>query len=174
MPIPCQDVCKFRSMLMTRLVEEQTKTAKPMKVVGIYLAWRGLTSNVEPFKHFFTYWPRRNTARHVGLSGMYSAIARIENAAQSHRSKYIIVFAGHSFGARVLENAAESKDKHHPGFMTAYRTLVKQQAEQPRGQLVPQFARNPELPADLIFFVNAATSSTSTRATQGHKGYLQD
>ncbi len=156
---PNQDVAKFTSMLMTRLAEEQLTTQKPMKVIGIYLAWRGLASNIEPFKHFFTYWPRRNVARHVGLTGIREAISEIEDAAKPHRKQYVIVFAGHSFGARVLENAAESKDTNNPGFMREYRQKVQKR------KLGPLFATNPTLPADLILFVNAATSSTVTRAT---------
>jgi hypothetical protein len=49
-PGSCQDVCKFRDTLLVTLADEQAESGKPLKVVGIYLAWRGLTFTVEPFK----------------------------------------------------------------------------------------------------------------------------
>ncbi len=165
-PGSCQDVCKFRDTLLARLADEQHKAAKPMKVVGIYLAWHGLSFTVEPFKHFFSYWPRRGAARHVGQTGMYNALQRIENdAIKLHRSRYIVVLAGHSFGARVLETAADTKDKQHTGLMLEYREMVQQKATQKA--MVPlealKLAVNRNLPADLIVYLNAATASTVTR-----------
>ncbi|RXH55607.1 hypothetical protein GRAN_2464 [Granulicella sibirica] len=168
-PGDCQDVCHFRDTLLTRLADEQGAAARPLKVVGIYLAWRGLTFTVEPFKHVFSYWPRRGVARHVGQTGMYQALTEIEAAAKPQRDQYVLVVAGHSFGARVLENAAETKDSKHTGFMRVYRTNVQRYAQMRRSQSMTAQAEaltlNSDLPVDLIFYVNAATASTVSRET---------
>jgi hypothetical protein len=168
-PGSCDDVCRFRDTLLARLADSQASNGKPLKVVGIYRAWRGLTFTVEPFKHVISYWPRRGVARHVGQTGMFDAVNQIEKVVGESRKNYLVVFTGHSFGARVLENAAETRDKRHVGFMAEYRNKQKTMA-QIHGKFaapMPQeeFALNPGLPADLIVYVNAATASTVTRKT---------
>jgi hypothetical protein len=167
------DVCKFRDQLLTRLADSQEEIrkrgGKPLEIVGIYLAWRGESFTKEPFKHFFSYWPRRNVAHRIGQTGMYKTINEIEATIRPARQRYVVVFVGHSFGARVLENAAETQDRHHTGFMLAYRSQIKQLAAKRQASLTSQteemHALNQGLPADLIFYVNAATSSTVTRET---------
>jgi len=166
----CQDVCRFRDKLLTHLADTQAEAGgRPLKVVGIYLAWRGLTFTVEPFKHIVSYWPRRGVARHVGQTGMFQALTQIEKVVGEKRQSYVLVLAGHSFGARVLENAADTRDRQHTGFMLTYRSEVTQlSAQQPMslGLLSEQKrALNTDLPADLVFYVNAATASTVTRKT---------
>jgi hypothetical protein len=169
-PGTCQDVCLFRDTLLTRLADEQANPGgKPLKVVGIYLAWRGLTFTIEPFKHIVSYWPRRAVARHVGQTGMFQALSQIESVIGERRQNYVLVLAGHSFGARVLENAADTFDQHHTGFMLANRNAAKSMSAQQVTSLTaePENTRllNPDLPADLIIYVNAATASTVTRKT---------
>ena len=169
-PGSCQDVCKFRDTLLVTLADEQAESGKPLKVVGIYLAWRGLSFTVEPFKHIVSYWPRRGVARHVGQTGMYDALTQIEHVIAEKRQNYVLVLAGHSFGARVLENAADTSDRRHIGFMLDYMAKERTLANQQQIKSVDAFseesrALNTNLPADLIFYVNAATASTVTRRT---------
>lgn len=168
-PGSCQDVCLFRDTLLTHLADSQGQDGSPLKVVGIYLGWRGLTFTVEPFKHIVSYWPRRGVARHVGQTGMFNALTQIESVVGESRKNYVLVFAGHSFGARVLENAAETRDKKHVGFMLNYRNQLKNMAQNRLKSVEPlaeqALATNPSLPADLFFYVNAATASTVTRKT---------
>lgn len=123
---PCQDVCRFRDILLPRLADTQAASGHPLKVVGVYLGWRGLTFTKEPFKHGITYWHRRGIARHEGETGMYDAISAIEQAVHPYRKNYVLVLAGHSFGSRVLENAVDTK--HHDGrqgLMLQYREQRK-------------------------------------------------
>lgn len=168
-PGSCHDVCQFRDTLLARLADSQAQDGSPLKVVGVYLAWRGLTFTVEPFKHIVSYWPRRGVARHVGQTGMFSALTQIEEVVGESRQNYVLVFAGHSFGARVLENAAETRDKKHVGFMLNYRDQLKSMVytqQSSVGPLAEQLvATNPKLPADLFLYVNAATASTVARKT---------
>ena len=160
---PCGDVPKFRDTLLARLAEN----FPTFNVMGVYLAWRGLTFTVEPFKHVISYWPRRAVARHVGQTGMYKALIDLKTVVASNRQQYFFVLAGHSFGARVLENAADAFKGGTRGFMTEYRERLKTHSASDRAVFQTQEERSlhTELPADLIFYVNAATSSAITRRT---------
>lgn len=79
------DVSKFRDILLAHLADTY-----PSRVLGIYLAWRGLTFTVEPFKHIVSYWPRRSVARHEGQTGMYDAVSKIIEVVNKggHRKDY--------------------------------------------------------------------------------------
>jgi hypothetical protein len=141
-----------------------TPTGAAPPVVGIYLAWRGLTFTVEPFKHIISYWPRRQTARSIGKEGMFQALKQITSRIGEDREHYMFICVGHSFGARVLESAADAVKPGHPeraGFMSEYRQRLKGQAQ----ELSNRATSNELPPADLIFYVNAATSSAVTRRT---------
>ncbi len=142
-----------------------TPAGKAPPVVGIYLAWRGLTFTFEPFKHVISYWPRRQVARSIGGEGMFQALQQITQRVGQKREQTMFVCMGHSFGARVLEAAAETFDPRHPertGFMREFRSQVKTRAANPANR-AEESSRLP--PADLIFYVNAATSSAVTRST---------
>jgi pimeloyl-ACP methyl ester carboxylesterase len=169
----CQDVCKFRDTLLARLADSAAEAGgKPLKVVGIYMAWRGRMYTREPFNHIYSYYTRRRMAMMIGRSGMYSALSEIENAVGEKRENYVLVLAGHSMGARVLEFAAED-NKQHEGFMLKYRNQMRKMAlELPvpihlKPESRPEQAQkmNLALPADLFLYINAATASTITRHT---------
>jgi hypothetical protein len=168
-PGTCQDVCKFRDILLARLADSQAEAGgKPLKVVGIYLAWRGRMFTHDPFNHIYSYYTRRRRALLIGQTGMYSALTEIENVVGEKRENYVLVLAGHSLGARVLEYAAESH-KLHEGFMLSYRNIIRKMAlEMPASmhmQAEMKQKMNTILPADLLLYVNAATASTVTRRT---------
>jgi len=158
------DVAKFRDILLAHLADTY-----PSRVLGIYLAWRGLTFTVEPFKHIVSYWPRRSVARHEGQTGMYDAVSKILAVINKdgHRKDYFLVFAGHSFGARVLENAADAVGKNHYGFMAKYRMQESATFSSTRNNLMSEEDRivTEPPPADLFLYINAASSSAVTRRT---------
>ena len=140
-----------------------TPAGKAAPVVGIYLAWRGLTFTVEPFKHVISYWPRRQAARSIGKEGMFDALKQITAQIGEDREHYMFICVGHSFGARVLENAADAFKPGHPernGFMSEYRRKLEVDPSRLKAA-----TENELPPADLIFYVNAATSSAVTRRT---------
>jgi len=163
------DVAKFRTCGVARLAATPGVVGS-RPVVGIYLAWRGLSSNVEPIKHLFSYWPRRNKARFVGRKGMFRALDDIVKKVAEHRADYTLVLVGHSFGSRALEYAAEAVDpgQSHCGFMELFRERALG-AIDPR--CAPAAARTapPEPgakpPVDLFVYVNAATSHRMTYKT---------
>ena len=106
----------------------------------------------------------------MGQTGMYDALTQIERVIAEKRQNYVLVLAGHSFGARVLENAADTSDRRHVGFMLNYMTQARTLANQQQimsmdASSEESRALNTNLPADLIFYVNAATASTVTRRT---------
>jgi hypothetical protein len=167
------DVAKFREMV-SGLADDYPLGlhGKAPQVVGIYLAWRGLTFTVEPFKHIVSYWLRRQTAKHVGRTGMYQAIESIKSAVNSDprvRRNSFLIFVGHSFGARVLENAIEGLDANGKprGFMSVYFDQMHKAAQGARENQAKDSSEEahatPDIPADLIVYVNAATSAAKTQ-----------
>lgn len=160
------DVKKFR-VLMSKLADDypEGKRGEAPQVVGIYLAWRGLTFTVEPFKHIISYWPRRKVAKEVGTTGIHNAICDIEGAIKGNRLNTFLLLAGHSFGARVLENAIELNDPSGqcPTMYGVFENLKAEALASKNGSQEKLF-RLPYLPADLVVYVNAATSSTKTRS----------
>lgn len=161
------DVAKFQKEV-DRLshILKQPGAAKAPPMVGIYLAWRGLTLTIEPFKTI-SYWPRRAVARHVGQKGMYDAVGQIVDRVGKERSRTTLIFVGHSFGARVLENAADAAGKNgkKPGFMRQHLELMRQRQIALRTNQTEPLKAPPLPPADMIIYVNAATASTVTRQT---------
>ncbi|WP_239491444.1 hypothetical protein [Luteitalea sp. TBR-22] len=161
------DVAKFRTCGVARLAASAGGSGS-RPVVGIYLAWRGLSSTVEPMKHLISYWPRRNKARTVGRQGMFTALDRIVKKVAEHRDDYVLVMVGHSFGARVLEYAAEAvdHDRRHCGFMERFRERMTglPNPECLAAAAAPTPATtDPVLPpVDLFAYVNAATSHRMT------------
>lgn len=161
-----EDVTKFRKEVdRISLILPQAGSGRKPPLVGIYLAWRGLTLTVEPFKTL-SYWDRRGVARHVGQTGAYDATARIVDEVKAAREQTTLIFMGHSFGARVLENTADAAGQR-PGFMTAH-LLDMQRRLAARTQPRPSEAlseKPPRPPADMIIYVNAASSSAVARHT---------
>ena len=154
------DVAKFRNCGLKVIAESSTPTAPgaPPRVVGIYLAWHGTDFGWPPFYYVPSYPFRRHYARKVGEEGMARALRAIFAVIQEDRDSYFVLAMGHSFGARVLETAAEVVKPGHPqaGIIRKLRS-----AEEP---LVSK-ALVPRLPVDLIFYVNAATSNSVSRKT---------
>jgi hypothetical protein len=166
------DVVKFRGF-MSRLADDYpvSPSGKQPQVVGVYLAWRGLTFTVEPFKHIVSYWPRRQVAKDVGRTGIYDGINQIGtavNADQEGRKNTFFILAGHSFGARVLENAIDGLDRNKKprGMLSTYFDSIHHAALQARDHKSALSEKElhalPNMPADLVVYVNAATSSAKS------------
>jgi len=155
-----KDVEKFKRALDALATEfsHAGEEGKLPPLVGIYVGWRGGTINAEPGKTL-SYWFRRPVARRVGRKGLFDSMTRIIDTAKpvgETATKLIVV--GHSFGARVLENAVDEVDARNQqeGRMLAWQRALP---EQPTG------ARAQEPPVDLIVFVNAATQSSISEKT---------
>jgi hypothetical protein len=157
MPPTRKDVEKFKTALdrIATMASRVRTDGKRPPLVGVYIAWRGLTATVEPVKTL-SMWPRRAVARRVGRHDSFDTVDAIIRAAKplpSDRTRLILL--GHSFGARVLENAVDGVDAQNgrTGAMLAWQQAV--------GASVGAVAPTP--PVDLIGFINAATQSTITR-----------
>lgn len=72
------------------------------RVIGVFLGWRGATSNV-PLQEQFTFWDRLRTGERVASVHMQEALLRIMEATKAHPgSKCFIV--GHSMGGMIIGN----------------------------------------------------------------------
>jgi hypothetical protein len=160
------DVTKFRKEVdRVSLFLPRSGTGGKPPLIGIYLAWRGLTLTVGPLKTL-SYWDRRGVARHVGQTGVYDATARIVDEVKAARERTTLIFIGHSFGVRVLENTADAAGQR-PGFMTGHLAdMQRRLAARAQPRLNDALSEKPPLPpADMIIYVNAASSSAVARHT---------
>ena len=114
----------------------------PRTYIGVYMAWRGqvLAGDV-----FATFWNRRDAAARIAGPAFSEAIYRIISATKQDSPNSKVVVVGHSFGARILENAISD----------AFVSLVL-----PNPNLgSSEQTTNPISPADLIVYVNSANDS---------------
>jgi hypothetical protein len=109
-----KDVEKFQSALLElgyRAGQAAREANAPtVPIVGIYMAWRGKTLMGPNWVTFASLWSRRNTANRIGdgpdLPVILDRVIDLTNAGNDN-SRVLLI--GHSFGARVLEHAIESK-----------------------------------------------------------------
>jgi len=115
------DVREFRSQLAAAAAVEAAKPpGQGLRVVGIFVGWRGLSAMVEPFLEL-SFWARKSAALHVALGSARELFARL----RSFRCRYAsssasgdcdlssgpgvrsvrMVMIGHSFGGLILYNA---------------------------------------------------------------------
>lgn len=152
------DVAKFRNCGLKVIADSNPDSSgAPPRVVGIYLAWHGTDFGWPPFSYVPSYPIRRYFARSVGLTGMAEALQGIFSVIQESRESYFVIAMGHSFGARVLEAADEFKDTKHPERYPNAGIIEKVRSQTPSHAY--DKTKNDRLPVDLIFYVNAATSS---------------
>jgi pimeloyl-ACP methyl ester carboxylesterase len=144
-----KDVEKFQAAML-ELGYRAEKAAEatgagPVPIVGIYLAWRGKTLMGPSWFTFASLWSRRNTANNIGdgpdLGVILNRIIEQTNAGND-RSRVLLI--GHSFGARVLEHAIESKK------VELYQTGTEPGVAKPR--------------VDLVLYVNSANDSRLSMA----------
>ncbi len=70
------------------------------RVVGVFLGWRGGTSNI-PLQEQLTFWDRRRTGERIASIHMHEALLRIMQATKEHAgSKCFVV--GHSMGGMII------------------------------------------------------------------------
>lgn len=105
------DVKGFRKLLQAAALTEQ-----PRRVIGIYVAWRGLSAMVEPFLEL-SFWERKATALHVAQGSVRALLSRLRGfqrgincwassdcvVDEPRPVRFIMI--GHSFGGLILFNA---------------------------------------------------------------------
>ena len=100
---------KFQEMLK-EIAETDRKVCKDAgcegrKVVGVYLAWRGMSAKLEPFKSM-SFWNRKRVAERVGQNGVTEVLADLaEIRTGKPQSKVILI--GHSFGGALIYSATQ-------------------------------------------------------------------
>ena len=150
-----KDVEKFQGALFELGSRAQAAAGGDLNntvpIVGIYIAWRGKTLMGPDWFTFASLWSRRNTANNIGdgrdLGPTIQGIIDLTNQGNDN-SRVLLV--GHSFGARVLEHAIESKK------VTLFDGVPAAGPVRPR--------------VDLVLYVNSANDS---RLTMGHIQALQ-
>ncbi|HEX6640069.1 MAG TPA: hypothetical protein VF215_03100, partial [Thermoanaerobaculia bacterium] len=117
----------------------------PVPVVGVYIGWRGKTLRGPNWFDFVSLWGRRNTANRVGsgadLAVMLNRIIETTNGGDGGSR---VLMIGHSFGARVLEHAIETKK------VTLYDPVRGSGVVRPR--------------VDLVLYVNSANDARLSMA----------
>jgi hypothetical protein len=129
------------------LATERSKAPGPVRghvVVGIYFGWYG--ANVSPFwpvAQQMTVYSRGGEADHVAEEGDFSEdlkrLSAIAHPIPKPAKEPMFVLVGHSFGARLLEQAIERPMKER----------IEQQLKAADPGMVPTFA-------DLVLYVNSA------------------
>lgn len=103
------NVICFQRLLERFAIMEREIAARPKQIVGVYIGWRGLSANVQPFE-ILSFWDRKNTAQRVGLGGVTEFLNRL-NGFRKHKNrgrdneKTQLIVAGHSFGGKVIYSA---------------------------------------------------------------------
>jgi hypothetical protein len=77
----------------------------PKRIVAVYVGWRGLSENVQPFE-FLSFWARNNVARRIASGDFIELLTRTElfvrraNAADPDRARLSVL--GHSLGGTMV------------------------------------------------------------------------
>ncbi len=120
------DVKAFRDALQSAALVEQVSQV-PHKVIGIYVAWRGLSSTVEPFLEL-SFWERKATALYVAQGSARGLLTRLRGFQRGincpppsdctggeprlqpgRRPTVRFIMIGHSFGGLILFNAISAE-----------------------------------------------------------------
>ena len=128
------DVQGFREALQAAALAEQASQV-PHRVIGIYVAWRGLSATMEPFRAL-SFWERKATALYVAQGSVRGLLTRLKGLQRGincqppsqcirgepvsgTRPKARFILIGHSFGGLILFNALSEgfieRLTHKPG-----------------------------------------------------------
>ena len=118
---PRDDNLRNFTQLLDSLRAREARATSDRRVVGLYLAWSGRRSSVGPLNNF-TFWGRKRAADRIAQSAIVTKfVGAVDNIRrQRENPNDRVVYAGHSFGARLLYNAVAQLSIHrsqlaHPG-----------------------------------------------------------
>jgi pimeloyl-ACP methyl ester carboxylesterase len=114
-----ENIATFRAALArladTELAVSSATGAKPRRVFGVYIGWRGLSVTPKVLKQF-SFWDRKNTAHEVGQGDVTEVLNRLDDLRQvkdsleeDRRSESRLVVVGHSFGGAVVFSALKQQ-----------------------------------------------------------------
>ena len=153
------DVQRFKHFLA---ILANTPKLEGIEVYGVYLGWRGeLIENpsddvvtkylVMTVPRALTFWSREATATKMGDSSAFGVtLQAIRSFAASSGKQVTTVFMGHSFGAKILEQAVT-------------QWALREFAGQIGKSSHPESERFEEPFADLVLFMNPASQSIYAR-----------
>lgn len=99
----------FQDMLVNLAKIDQEacheRSCENRKVIGVYLAWRGLSATIEPFKTL-SFWNRKSRAHRVGQDGATEVLAELAKI-KAQRENNRLIFVGHSFGGALIYSATQ-------------------------------------------------------------------
>lgn len=114
------NVKMMRKVLLETVAIEKLISKKqghaPRNIVGVYIGWRGLSENLEPFKEM-SFWGRKNTAEVVGHGAVVELLTELENLKNQSNKEYAgeitnhqrlstkLIIIGHSFGGDIVYSA---------------------------------------------------------------------
>src|ERR1035438_2042061 len=115
-----ENVLMLRFVLREIAAMEQLLSKKEKRparrVAGVYIGWRGLSENVEPFEEL-SFWGRKSTAETVGHGAVVQLLTALESLKNQGNKKYgdaiaghqrmstRLVIIGHSFGGDIVYSA---------------------------------------------------------------------
>lgn len=161
-PTPEGDVQRFKNFLLLMSHTPQIK-ASGRQVYGVFLGWRGelvakggdpVSQQLLRVPRFLTFWSRRSAATRMGDAASVGAtLIALREVARPHpipeADDPILVFMGHSFGSKVLEQAVAQ-------WMAREAASRIARAGSDKTISIPRFA-------DLVLFVNSAGESIYSR-----------
>ena len=115
-----ENVQMMRLVLREIAVMEQLLSKKEnrpaRRIAGVYIGWRGLSENVEPFEEL-SFWGRKSTAETVGHGAVVQLLTTLESLENQSNKKYSgditnhqrmstkLIVIGHSFGGDIVYSA---------------------------------------------------------------------
>ena len=110
---PRDDNLRNFTRLLDSLRSREERATTDRRVVGLYLAWSGRRSTVGPLNNF-TFWGRKRAADRIAQSAIVTKlVGAVDNIRrQRENANDRVVYAGHSFGARLLYNAVAQLSIH--------------------------------------------------------------
>lgn len=133
-------------------------SGQKVPLIGVYIGWRGQSLAAPNLVNWVSFWDRSRAARGVGRRSLQDTLDQLIAKAHEGRDPSAginpkVIMVGHSFGARVLEQAESGKTEEGNPRRSAQRGTCKALRE----------GRPAKPPVDLLLYVNAATSSSYTR-----------
>lgn len=105
-----EELAKTLDQVPYRIAREQLGVGRDIKVVGLYVGWRG--RSLPGILDYLTFWDRKAAAQRVGEGDLREFMLRLQHiyTSQPGLGRFMgLVTVGHSFGGQVLLKAVAGK-----------------------------------------------------------------
>jgi alpha-beta hydrolase superfamily lysophospholipase len=163
------NVVEFRTLLQSLGVQENSR-ARPRKVVGVYVGWRGKSWELPDPALSLTFWARKEAARRISVGSARELFARLRAIRRHHnepaqgktttgaaseqqeaRPRIRTLMIGHSFGGLIIYAAMS-------GSLIEALTVQQDLENHEHGEDAV------ERPADMIVLINPAFEASRYEA----------